>query len=139
MSDNDWAQKRILIVDDFETIRVLLKRTLTDLGFKFIDEASDGQEALGMLRKSPGVYSVVITDWMMPNMTGFDLLTYCRKTEDLKSIPIVMLTVESEKHHIVQALRAGANGYIVKPFDQATLEYKLTSIFNTIQGKNKVS
>lgn len=136
---SDWTQKRILIVDDFETIRVLLKRTLNDLGFQFIDEASDGQEALAILRQTPGVHSVVITDWMMPNMTGMELLSACRKSQDLKDIPIVMLTVESEKNHIVQALRAGANGYIVKPFDQTTLEYKLTSIFATIQGKSKVS
>ncbi len=135
----NWADRHVLIVDDFETIRFLLKRTLHGLGFKHVDEASDGQQALIKLREKDGLYSIVITDWMMPNMTGFELLTYCRQTTDLNKIPIVMLTVESEMQHIVAALKAGANGYIVKPFDQASLEYKLTSIFNGLDKQHPKS
>jgi len=132
---NQVDQRRILIVDDFETIRFLLRRSLTDLGYANIDEASDGQEAVALLKKNSGSYSLVITDWTMPNMTGIDLLNFCRKSNDFKDIPVVMLTVETEKSQIVQAIRAGASSYIVKPFDLPTLDSKLKQIFASIAGK----
>jgi two-component system, chemotaxis family, chemotaxis protein CheY len=128
-----FIKKRILIVDDFETIRVILRKTLNDLGFTEVDEAGDGKTALEMLLKDPTAYGGMVTDWMMPQMTGFDLLCTCRKIDELKKLPIIMITVESEKNNILQAVRAGANGYIIKPFDQATLEFKLKTIFGALK------
>lgn len=119
---------KFLVVDDFATMRRIVRTLLKELGFDNVDEAEDGVIALNKL-KSAGNFQFVITDWNMPNMTGLDLLKAIRQDPALQSLPVLMITAEAKKENIVAAAGAGASGYIVKPFTAATLDEKLKRIF----------
>ncbi|MDM7464231.1 MAG: chemotaxis response regulator CheY [Tepidimonas taiwanensis] len=121
------ADVRFLIVDDFSTMRRIVRNLLKELGHGDADEAEDGSVALHKLRN--GKFDMVITDINMPNMNGFELLTQIKSDEKLKHIPVLMVTAEARKEDIIAAAQGGAAGYIVKPFTKATLEEKLTNIF----------
>ncbi|OPX56796.1 response regulator [Oceanospirillum multiglobuliferum] len=122
---------KILIVDDFSTMRRIVKNLLRDLGFTNTHEADDGLTALPMLET--GNFDFLVTDWNMPGMTGFDLLKTCRADPKLKSLPILMVTAEAKREQIVAAAQAGVNGYIVKPFTAAVLKEKIEKIFERIE------
>lgn len=121
---------KILVVDDFSTMRRIIKNLLRDLGFTNIQEADDGNTALPMLQQ--GDFDFVVTDWNMPGMQGIDLLKEIRSDEKLAHLPILMVTAEAKREQIIQAAQAGVNGYIVKPFTAATLKEKLDKIFERI-------
>ena len=118
---------KILVVDDFSTMRRIVKNILHQLGFSNIEEAEDGKVALNRL-KGGGV-EFVISDWNMPNMMGIDLLRQVRSDESLKKLPFLMVTAESQKENVIEAVQAGVSNYIVKPFTAETLEQKLELIF----------
>ena len=123
---------KILIVDDFSTMRRIIKNLLRDLGFTNTGEADDGTTALPMLEG--GSYDFLITDWNMPGMQGIDLLKAVRSNPNLVSIPVLMVTAESKKEQIVEAAQAGVNGYVVKPFTAQTLKEKIDKIFERIEA-----
>ena len=118
---------KILIVDDFSTMRRIIKNLLRDLGFTNTHEADDGNTALPMLKS--GDFQFVVTDWNMPGMQGIDLLKAIRADEKLKTLPVLMVTAEAKREQIIEAAQAGVNGYIVKPFTAATLSENLDKIF----------
>lgn len=118
---------KFLVVDDFSTMRRIVKNLLKELEFHNTDEAEDGLIALAKLKSNK--YDFVLTDWNMPNMTGIDLLRAIRADAGLKHLPVLMVTAEAKKENIVEAAQAGANGYIIKPFTGAVLEEKLTKVF----------
>ncbi len=124
---------KFLVVDDFSTMRRIVRNLLKELGFPNVDEAEDGVVALQKLRASG--FDFVISDWNMPNMDGFALLQNIRSDEALKKIPVLMVTAEAQKENIVAAAKAGASGYVVKPFTAATLEEKLNKIFQNMASK----
>jgi len=113
---------KILIVDDFSTMRRIIKNLLRDLGFTNTAEADDGNTALPMLKA--GDFDFLVTDWNMPGMQGIDLLKAVRSDEKLGSLPVLLVTAEAKRDQIVEAAQAGVNGYIVKPFTAATLKEK---------------
>lgn len=117
---------RFLIVDDFSTMRRIIRNILKEIGYANADEAEDGQAALVKLRSSE--YDFVVSDINMPNMNGFQLLQSIRADETLKGLPVLMVTAEARKEDIVTAAQSGASGYIVKPFTKATLEEKVQKI-----------
>lgn len=121
---------KVLVVDDFSTMRRIVKNLLRDLGFTNIQEADDGSTALPMLQS--GDFDFVVTDWNMPGMQGIDLLKAIRADDKLSHIPVLMVTAEAKKEQIVMAAQAGVNGYIVKPFTAATLKTKLDKIFERL-------
>ncbi len=121
---------KVLVVDDFSTMRRIIKNLLRDIGFTNISEADDGSTALPMLKE--GDYDFVVTDWNMPGMQGIDLLKAIRADAKLSHIPVLMVTAEAKKEQIVMAAQAGVNGYIVKPFTAATLNTKLDKIFERL-------
>lgn len=121
---------KILIVDDFSTMRRIIKNLMRDLGFSNTSEADDGATALPMLQK--GNYDFLITDWNMPQMTGLELLKAVRSDPNLSKLPVLLVTAEAKKQQIVEAAQAGVNGYIVKPFTAATLKEKIEKIFERI-------
>ncbi|MBX9811691.1 MAG: chemotaxis response regulator CheY [Burkholderiales bacterium] len=121
---------RFLVVDDFSTMRRIVRNLLKELGFVNVDEAEDGVVALQKLRNAP--FDFVISDWNMPNMDGLILLQHIRADESLKKLPVLMVTAEAQKENIVAAARAGASGYIVKPFTAATLDEKLNKILQNM-------
>ncbi|WP_293757758.1 chemotaxis response regulator CheY [uncultured Paraglaciecola sp.] len=121
---------KILVVDDFSTMRRIIKNLLRDLGFANIQEADDGNTALPMLKQ--GDFDFVVTDWNMPGMQGIDLLRAIRADASLKHIPVLMVTAEAKKEQIVAAAQAGVNGYVIKPFTAATLKEKLAKIFERL-------
>jgi two-component system chemotaxis response regulator CheY len=123
---------KILIVDDFSTMRRIIKNLLRDLGYNNTAEADDGKTALPMLKT--GEFQFLITDWNMPGMQGIDLLKSVRADEKLKTLPVLMVTAEQKREQIVAAAEAGVNGYIVKPFTAATLKEKIDKIFARIEG-----
>ena len=123
---------KILIVDDFSTMRRIVKNLLRDLGFNNTQEADDGLTALPMLKK--GEFDFVVTDWNMPGMQGIDLLKHIRADAELKHLPVLMITAEAKREQIIEAAQAGVNGYIVKPFTAATLKEKIDKIFERIDG-----
>lgn len=125
MSDLD-PNIRVLVVDDFATMRKIEKNILGQLGIKNIDEADDGSTALPKLQANQ--YDIVLLDWNMPTMTGLELLKAIRSDENLKSIPVIMVTAEALKDNIVAAAQAGVNDYIVKPFTAASLEEKIKKV-----------
>ncbi|MCK6409250.1 MAG: chemotaxis response regulator CheY [Thauera sp.] len=124
MSD---PKTRFLIVDDFSTMRRIVKNLLNDLGFTNTAEADDGTTALVELQKAK--FDFVVTDWNMPNMDGLTLLQSIRREPQLKHLPVLMITAEAKKENIIAAAQAGASGYVVKPFTAATLAEKLEKIF----------
>lgn len=121
---------KILIVDDFSTMRRIIKNLLRDLGFNNTLEADDGLTALPILQA--GGIDFLITDWNMPGMQGIDLLKTVRADEKLASLPVLMVTAETKREQIIEAAQAGVNGYIVKPFTAATLKDKIEKIFERI-------
>ncbi len=123
---------KILVVDDFSTMRRIVRNLLVELGFSnpLIQEADDGENALTMLKVNS--FDLVVTDWNMPNMTGIDLLRAIRAQPALKAMPVLMVTAENNRDQIIAAAQAGVNGYIVKPFTAATLQEKLTKIFERL-------
>lgn len=118
---------RFLVVDDFATMRRIVRNLLKDLGFNHVEEAEDGQDALNKLQQAP--FDFVISDWNMPNMDGLQLLTAIRSQPAWRTMPVLMVTAEAKKENIIAAAQAGASGYVVKPFTAATLEEKLNKIF----------
>jgi two-component system chemotaxis response regulator CheY len=123
---------KILVVDDFSTMRRIVRNLLVELGFSgaLIQEADDGANAMIMLKSQP--FDMVVTDWNMPNMTGIELLRAIRAEASLKGLPVLMVTAENNRDQIIAAAQAGVNGYIVKPFTAATLQEKLTKIFERL-------
>jgi two-component system chemotaxis response regulator CheY len=117
----------ILVVDDFSTMRRIIKGLLGDLGYTNITEADDGTTALPLLKA--GSFDLLITDWNMPGMQGVELLRHVRADERLKKLPVLMLTAEAKREQIVEAAQAGVNGYVIKPFTAATLKEKIDKIF----------
>lgn len=123
-------QMKILIVDDFSTMRRIIKNLLRDLGYTNTEEADDGNTALPMLKADS--FDFLITDWNMPGMQGIELLKAVRSDIRLSSLPVLMVTAEARRDQIVVAAEAGVNGYIVKPFTAQTLKEKLDKIFQRL-------
>ncbi len=123
---------RFLVVDDFSTMRRIVRNLLKELGFVNVQEAEDGVQALNKLRAD--TFDFVVSDWNMPNMTGIELLRAIRADAKLKHLPVLMVTAEAKRENIIEAAQAGASGYVVKPFTAATLDEKLKKIF---QNMNK--
>ena len=118
---------KFLVVDDFSTMRRIVRNLLKELGYTNVDEAEDGVAALQKLKGSN--FQFVVTDWNMPNMTGIELLKAIRADASLKHLPVLMITAEAKKENIIEATQSGASGYIVKPFTAGTLEEKMGKIF----------
>ena len=123
---------KILIVDDFSTMRRIIKNLLRDLGFTNTAEADDGATALPMLKN--GNFDFLVTDWNMPIMSGLDLLREVRADENLKHLPVLMVTAEAKRDQIIAAAQAGVNGYVVKPFTAQALKDKIEKIFVRVNG-----
>lgn len=117
----------VLVVDDAATMRRIVRSLLRELGFKNVREAEDGNSALEELKRRRA--DLVISDWNMPHMSGIELLRAIRGSETLKDIPVLMVTAETKKENVLEAVQAGVNNYIVKPFNAKTLEEKLSKIF----------
>ncbi|WP_223871749.1 chemotaxis response regulator CheY [Candidatus Dactylopiibacterium carminicum] len=124
MSD---PKMKFLVVDDFSTMRRIVRNLLKELGYTNVDEAEDG--VVAMQKLNSGGIDFVVTDWNMPNMTGIELLRAIRASAPLAHLPVLMITAEAKKENIIEAAQAGASGYIVKPFTAATLSEKLGKIF----------
>lgn len=122
-------EMKFLVVDDFSTMRRIIKNLLHDLGYQNVTEADDGSSALPMLQT--GDFDFLITDWNMPGMPGLDLLKAVRADARLAKIPVLMLTAESKREQIVEAAQAGVNGYVIKPFTATTLKEKIDKILET--------
>jgi two-component system chemotaxis response regulator CheY len=122
---------KFLVVDDFSTMRRIVRNLLKELGFTNVDEAEDGVVALAKLRN--GGFDFVISDWNMPNMTGIELLRAVRADPALAHLPLLMITAEAKKENIIEAAQAKASGYIVKPFTAAVLDEKLNKILKTLE------
>ncbi|RMQ44885.1 Chemotaxis protein CheY [Pseudomonas cichorii] len=123
---------KILIVDDFSTMRRIIKNLLRDLGFTNTSEADDGITALPMLQS--GSFDFLVTDWNMPGMSGIDLLRQVRLDDRLKSLPVLMVTAEAKREQIIEAAQAGVNGYVVKPFTAQVLQEKIEKIFERVNS-----
>lgn len=123
---------QILVVDDFSTMRRIVKNQLRELGFSNVSEADDGRSALQVLKSSH--IDFVVTDWNMPDVTGLELLKAIRADDSMKSIPVLMVTAEAKRDQIVEAAEAGVNGYVVKPFAAETLKDKIQRIFDRLEG-----
>ena len=126
------ADTKFLVIDDFATMRKIIKKVLSELGYTRIEEAEDGKPALELLkaaeaRKDP--FHFVISDWNMPGMTGIELLKNCKADAVLKNLPFMLVTAESEQKNIIEAAKAGAADYIVKPFNAQTLKTKLEKVW----------
>jgi two-component system chemotaxis response regulator CheY len=122
---------KILVVDDFPTMRRIVRNLLKELGFTNVDEAEDG--AIGLEKLKGGRYGFVVSDWNMPNMDGLAMLQAIRADPAMVKLPVLMVTAEAKKENIIAAAQAGANGYVVKPFTAVTLEEKITKIFEKIE------
>ncbi len=123
---------KFLVVDDFATMRKIIKKVLTELGYTNIEEADDGKPAFQKLQEAQTAgapFQFVISDWNMPGMTGIDLLKSCKADPNLKAIPFMLITAESEQKNIVEAAKAGVSDYVVKPFNAPTLKGKLEKIY----------
>ena len=127
----DPSKIKFLVVDDFSTMRRIVRNLLKELGYTNAEEAEDGAVALQKLKG--GVYDFVISDWNMPNMDGLQLLQAVRADPTLKHLPVLMITAEAKKENIIAAAQSGASGYIVKPFTAGTLNDKLVKIFEKLQ------
>ena len=124
---------RFLVVDDFSTMRRIVRNLLKELGFTNVDEAEDGAVALQKLKS--GGFDFVVSDWNMPNMDGLTMLQKIRADDELKQLPVLMVTAEAKKENIIAAAQAGASGYDVKPFTAATLDEKLSKIFQNLEAR----
>ncbi|QEZ44306.1 chemotaxis response regulator CheY [Cupriavidus oxalaticus] len=123
---------KILVVDDFPTMRRIIRNLLKELGFVNVEEAEDG--AAGLEKARDGSFQFVISDWNMPNMDGLSMLQAIRADANIGKIPVLMVTAEAKKENIIAAAQAGANGYVVKPFTAATLDEKIAKIFEKLGG-----
>ena len=123
----DPSKLKFLVVDDFSTMRRIVRNLMKELGYTNVEEAEDGAIALQKLRSGP--FDFVVTDWNMPNMDGLTLLQTVRSDPNLKHLPVLMITAEAKKENIIAAAQAGASGYIVKPFTAGTLGEKMAKIF----------
>lgn len=121
---------KFLVVDDFSTMRRIVRNLLKELGYVNVDEAEDGSMALAKLRAEK--FDFVISDWNMPIMDGLTMLQNIRADANLAKLPVLMVTAEAKKENIIAAAQAGANGYVVKPFTAATLDEKLAKIFEKL-------
>ncbi|MCB1906383.1 MAG: chemotaxis response regulator CheY [Rhodocyclaceae bacterium] len=121
------SKMKFLVVDDFSTMRRIVRNLLKELGYTNVEEAEDGVAALQKLQSTP--FDFVVTDWNMPNMDGLALLQTIRANAGLKHLPVLMVTAEAKKENIIAAAQAGASGYVVKPFTAGTLAEKLEKIF----------
>ena len=122
---------KFLVVDDFSTMRRIVRNLLKELGYTNVDEAEDGSMALSKLRSEQ--FDFVISDWNMPVMDGLTMLQQIRADPALSKLPVLMVTAEAKKENIIAAAQAGANGYVVKPFTAATLDEKLAKIFEKLE------
>lgn len=122
---------KFLVVDDFSTMRRIVRNLLKELGHASVDEAEDGVAALSKLKRDS--FDFVISDWNMPNMDGLQLLQAVRADPALSALPVLMVTAEAKKENIIAAAQAGASGYIVKPFTAATLDEKITKILDKLK------
>jgi len=130
------ADTRFLVVDDTKTIRSLLKEILKNLGYSQIDEAEDGSQALEMMKKeadSPKPYGFIICDWNMPGLTGIELLEIRNADERFKSVPFLMVTIESEREYVLKAVAMGVSDFVVKPFSEATVRAKMEGIWSRLK------
>ncbi|WP_185748090.1 MULTISPECIES: chemotaxis response regulator CheY [Hydrogenovibrio] len=127
----------ILVVDDFSTMRRIVKNLLKELGFSRFDEADDGATAWPMIQS--GKYDFIVSDWNMPEMTGIDLLRHVRADAKLKDTPFLLITAEAKRSQILEAAEAGVDGYIVKPFTAATLNGKIQKIFERVEERKKAA
>ncbi|NQU43489.1 chemotaxis protein CheY [bacterium] len=118
---------KILVVDDFVTMRRIIRNILRQLGYEDVDEAENGEAAFSKIKV--GQYDFLITDWNMPTMSGLDLVKAVRANEDTKQLPILMVTAEALKQNIIDAVKAGVNNYVVKPFTPEVLKEKIDKIF----------
>lgn len=126
---------KFLVVDDFSTMRRIVRNLLKELGFVDVTEAEDGAQGLAKLRA--GKFDFVVSDWNMPNMTGVEMLRQIRADPNLKHLPVLMVTAEAKKENIIEAAQAGASGYVVKPFTASVLDEKLKKIFKAMPQNNK--
>jgi two-component system chemotaxis response regulator CheY len=136
---SETQKPRILIVDDFEIVRIMLRNALANLGHTVVDEAEDGKIALQKIQAAEfegSPYTMVFCDWNMPNMTGIEVLEAVRKNPHYAKLPVIMVTAEAEQKQVVQALRSGATDYIVKPIAPEILEKKVTKILSKLAGGN---
>ncbi|OYY48306.1 MAG: two-component system response regulator [Methylophilales bacterium 28-44-11] len=122
---------KFLVVDDFSTMRRIVRNLLKELGYSNVEEAEDG--AIGLSKLKGGDFDFVVSDWNMPNMDGLTMLQNIRADPALKHLPVLMVTAEAKKENIIAAAGAGANGYVVKPFTAATLDEKLSKIFEKLE------
>jgi two-component system, chemotaxis family, chemotaxis protein CheY len=131
-------ETKVLVVDDFKTMRAIVKKTLTDIGLSNFSEAEDGAIALGLIRKAlaeGAPFGCVICDWNMPNMTGLELLKQVRSDAQLKNLPFVLVTAENEQKQVIEAAKAGVSNYIVKPFSANDFKTKLAVVYQKHHGK----
>lgn len=119
---------KVLVVDDMLTMRKIISRILKEIGFSDIVEVHDGAQALEQLEKPDAAFGLVVSDWNMPNMTGIDLLKKVRASDKLKKTPFLMITAEAEQLQVAEAVRAGVDNYVIKPFDAKTLKSKLEAV-----------
>jgi two-component system chemotaxis response regulator CheY len=124
---------KILVVDDFSTMRRIVKNLLKQLGYENIEEAEDGAQAYSKLKN--GGFGFVVSDWNMPNMDGLELLKKVRSDPEIKDLPILMVTAEAEKEKVITAIQAGVNNYIVKPFTGEVLKEKMDKIFEKLAAQ----
>jgi two-component system chemotaxis response regulator CheY len=122
---------KILIVDDFATMRRIIKNVFKQVGYELFEEAEDGEQAFKKLQI--GGYSLLVTDWNMPNVTGLELLKMVRSDPKLKTLPVLMVTAEAEKEQVIEAIKSGVNNYVTKPFTAETLKEKLEKVFSKLQ------
>jgi two-component system chemotaxis response regulator CheY len=125
---------KILVVDDFSTMRRIVKNLLKQIGYETIDEAEDGEQAYAKLKNEK--YQFVVSDWNMPNMTGIELIKKVRSDPELKDLPFLMVTAEAEKEKVVEAIKSGVNNYIIKPFTAEILKEKMEKIFEKLEGNS---
>lgn len=123
-------QMPILIVDDYKTMLRIIKNLLNQIGFNNIDEATDGSMAYGMVKEKP--YGLVISDWNMEPMSGYEFLKKLRAEDQTKQLPFIMITAESKTDNVIAAKQAGVNNYIVKPFNAGTLKQKIETVFGDV-------
>ena len=122
-------EMKVLVVDDFATMRRIVKNVLKQIGFRYISEADDGKSALKAMKSEK--FDLIMCDWNMPEMPGIDLLNAVRADTELKDTPFVMVTAEAQKENILQAVKAGVSNYVVKPFTAETVEEKLKKVFGS--------
>lgn len=131
-------ETKFLVVDDFATMRKIVKKVLSECGYKNVEEADDGKPAFQMLKEAAGTdapFEFLISDWNMPGMTGIDLLKACKADPQLQHLPVILVTAESEQSNIVQAAQAGVSDYVVKPFNADTLKGKLQNVWKKESAK----